>query len=63
MRSVLGKVNMYRNTLLKNTKNESKLDLSYKIPNFKLPLKINTKLLKELTKDMVDFDKTSYYSN
>jgi hypothetical protein len=31
------------------------LKLPYKIPKFKLPLKIDVKLLKELTKEKIDY--------
>ena len=47
IKNIIGKVNMYKNVVLPNG-SLGKLVLPYTIPNFKLPLKIDYKLLKEL---------------
>ena len=47
IKNIVGKVNMYRNTVLPDG-SLGDMMLSYKIPNFKLPLKIDQKLFNEL---------------
>lgn len=46
IKDIVGKVNMYKNVCISGGLGD--LQLSYKIPNFKLPLKIDQKLLYEL---------------
>ena len=51
IRHIVGKVNMYRTASLKKG-SISKFISGYEIKNFKLPLKIDEKLVVELTKDL-----------
>lgn len=53
IKSLVGKINMYRSVVLKDG-TTGDLQLGYKIPNFKLPLKIDTKLLVTLVNDVID---------
>ena len=47
IKDLIGKINMYRSVIL-NDGTLGNLKLNYKIPNFKIPLKIDSKLLFEL---------------
>jgi len=47
IKDIVGKVNMYRNSILSDG-TLGNMTLSYKIPNFKFPLKIDYKLLTDL---------------
>nr|QBK91427.1 MAG: uncharacterized protein LCPAC302_00470 [Pithovirus LCPAC302] len=47
VKSLVGKINMYRRIVL-DDETTGDFNLSYYIPNFKLPLKIGTKLIREL---------------
>lgn len=51
IKSLVDKVSMYNSINLGN----ERIKLPYHIPNFKLPLKIDTKLLVELTKDKIKY--------
>jgi ATP-dependent Lon protease len=51
IKEVVGKINMYNSVMLDDGTTGS-LDLGYTIPNFKLPLIIDVKLLNDLTADM-----------
>lgn len=51
IKHIVGKVNMYRSVVLKDG-STGDLDLGYVIPKFKLPLRINSKLIKNLINDM-----------
>ena len=50
IKDIVGKINMYKSTILPDG-SVGKLPLTYKIPNFKLPLTIDDKLMKELAPD------------
>ena len=50
VKSIVGKVNLYRKIVLTN-KTTGSIKLPYTIPNFKLPLKIDLSLAKLLTED------------
>lgn len=54
IQNIVGKINMYRSVILPDGSVGS-LKLPYKIPNFKLPLKIDHKLIKELTSDIIKY--------
>ncbi len=54
IKNIVGKINMYRSVILPDG-SVGKLSLPYKIPNFKLPLTIDHKLIKELTSDIIDY--------
>ena len=47
IKNIIGKVNMYKNVILQDG-TTGNLKLNYEIPNFKLPLKIENKLLNDL---------------
>ena len=47
IKDIIGKINMYKNVILPDG-TTGNLKLEYQIPNFKLPLKIDNKLLHEL---------------
>lgn len=51
IKSLVDKINMYNSIISKN----GTIKLPYHIPNFKLPLKIDTKLMIELTKDKINW--------
>jgi len=51
IKSLVDKVSMYNSITLGN----ETIKLPYHIPNFKLPLKIDTKLMMELTKDKIKY--------
>lgn len=47
IKNIIGKINMYKNVILQDG-TTGNLKLNYEIPNFKLPLKIENKLLNDL---------------
>ena len=54
VKCLVGKVNMYRNAI-RSDGSMGDLKLPYKIPSFKLPLKVSSKLLVELTKEKIKY--------
>lgn len=54
VKCLVGKINMY-NSIVSKDGTTGDVQLNYEIPNFKLPMKIGTKLLVELTKEKVKY--------